>query len=231
MTKKGLLTAAFGIAAAGAACIISPLAAGIGGGVSLLGLGIGAVLRRREKGKYRKDFERATDYRPCYTSRGLTEGEKALVKSIFGNKIKTDNVRLFFSRHTFSDIEAETYGNRILFYGAETHEQDYSRAKNSDNYGLFVHEMTHVFQMQRPLRTRLRKKFFTSRYDYKLRKRRLPQIIPAFQLAGLEQQAELTADYARIFYRNGYERERLPELAEIVERQFPQARKTRLARD
>jgi hypothetical protein len=122
------------------------------------------------------------------TDRPLTEGERNLAASVFGNAIDYDPVRIhrrawfpFQPRHVAmapsGHIHFHPKGN--LWCEDFAHEPPHRQ-------GLFIHEMTHVWQAQRRGRLYLvlmRHPF--CRYDYALK--------PGWPLEryGLEQQAEI----------------------------------------
>ncbi|MBU6475432.1 MAG: hypothetical protein KGL10_03380 [Alphaproteobacteria bacterium] len=203
--------------------------------------GATGYLAEKTLGKYleRKDD---ADY-PTLSGVPLTAGETALMKSIFGDEIDTDQVKKYLSDkpHPFV-IAMASSGKKIKFYGKETHVPDYSQTKNASNYWTFVHEMTHVWQFQHPKEDILRAlRNPTRRYDYELSED------SRFQDFGVEQQACIIADYAlQCLFRgakipangnNGYylpventdpRAQTLKLLFKTVEDRFPQARETRL---
>ena len=121
-------------------------------------------------------------------SRALTDGEIALARSMFGNSIDYGRVRLvrrkWWPFQPRGIVMAPT-GN-IHFHPADTRwSEDFSNEPLSSQ-GLFIHEMTHVWQTQRRGRFYLplmRHPF--CRYAYQLREGW------AFDCYGLEQQAEI----------------------------------------
>jgi len=172
---------------------------------------------------------------PCPVGKPLTTGEVALIKGIFGNEINTDIVRKYLYPEERPGvpgkvIPAQTFGtDSIKFYGPRYISADYSQTDNIFNFGSFVHEMTHIWQNQ------------TSaphtddiNYDYTL----TPQSV--FSDFGQEEQASIIEDYARQFLYSGKnpsprrsfgkdDPRTLPLLKKLVEDNFPQAQKTRLA--
>jgi hypothetical protein len=126
------------------------------------------------------------DRRP--TSRPLTPGEVALARSVFGDAIDLDRVRLvrrkWWPFHPKGTVMAPT-GN-IHFHPSDTRwSEDFSR-ESLELQGLLVHELTHVWQAQ------ARGRFYLPlmrhpfcRYAYRFKPGR------AFDRYGLEQQAEI----------------------------------------
>jgi len=121
-------------------------------------------------------------------SRPLTDGEIALARSVFGNAIDYDRVRIvrgkWWPLQPRGIVMAPT-GN-IHFHPADPRwSEDFSKAP-LEQQGLLIHELTHVWQSQ------TRGRFYLPmmrhpfcRYSYEL--------IPgqSFDRYGLEQQAEI----------------------------------------
>jgi hypothetical protein len=127
------------------------------------------------------------------TTRLLTEGEKQLVKSIFGDSIKDlDKVEIrnrnfipFFQR---SDTTMTPNGN---MYPAKDlrHVKDFSKERLELQAHL-IHEMTHVWQKQDGMSVKTRGLFsLMVPYDYKYEPGK------DFRKYRLEQQATMIADY------------------------------------
>jgi len=121
-------------------------------------------------------------------SRPLTEGEIALARSLFGDAIDYERVKLvrrkWWPFQSRGIVMAPT-GN--IYFHPESHlwSEDFSHERLSLQ-GLFIHEMTHVWQAQKRGRFYLvlmRHPF--CRYTYQLAEGR------PFDRYGLEQQAEL----------------------------------------
>lgn len=118
----------------------------------------------------------------------MTSGERALVYSVFADTIDYDRVRIRRRRwHPFQprNITMAPCGHIHFPPASPFYCDDFSKA-GLDLQGLFIHEMTHVWQAQRkgwlylPL---FRHPF--CRYDYKLRPGR------PLTRYGIEQQAEI----------------------------------------
>ncbi|MBU6475433.1 MAG: hypothetical protein KGQ70_05670 [Alphaproteobacteria bacterium] len=213
----------------------------------------GGVLSQRpaDVRNYSRDEDESLYPSPAGTP--LTAGEAALVKSIFGDAIKTEDVRKHFSAREKPGsaagyvIPAQTFGTDcIKFYGPRYACDDYSRTDDIFNYGTFIHEMTHIWQnrqnylSQPPHNT---PENGNNTYEYAL----TPQT--RFKKLGEEQQAKIIEDYARqfLFLKRlpaGETDKYLPShakagdhadlydlrlLQKTVEDAFPQARKTRMA--
>ena len=120
--------------------------------------------------------------------RPLTTGEIALSRSVFGASIDYDRVRIVSGRwwpfQPRGSVMAPT-GN-IHFHPADPRWSDDFSTDPLSRQGLFIHEMTHVWQSQKHGRFYLplmRHPF--CRYGYQLMEGR------RFDRYGLEQQAEI----------------------------------------
>ena len=121
-------------------------------------------------------------------ARPLTYGEIALARSIFGASVDYDRVRIIRGRwwpfQPRGIVMAPT-GN-IHFHPADPHWSEDFASESLALQGLFIHEMTHVWQSQKHGRFYLplmRHPF--CRYAYQLHEGR------NFDRYGLEQQAEI----------------------------------------
>ncbi len=125
---------------------------------------------------------------PTGAERPLTEGEIALVQSMFGNAIDCAAVRVrrrkWFPLQPTNTLMAPC--GHIHFHPASRwYRDDFSQA-SLDLKALFLHEMTHVWQTQRRGRWYLPVcRMFSSRYTYVLK--------PGWPLTwyGIEQQGEI----------------------------------------
>ena len=170
--------------------------------------------------------------------RGLTKGETALVKGIFGEEMSENSlalIRIASSPEERQDRGADTNAKGpIIFYilnGTSRYRDDFSQAEPG-LYSLFVHEVTHKWQFSKGLVGEN-----LPAVDYKY------QISPEarFEDFTIEQQAAIIQDYTRHFlHPKTYEDTQYhqtfydsPEsdalLQKIVEDKFPVARKTRLS--
>ncbi|MES2002496.1 MAG: vgr related protein [Pseudomonadota bacterium] len=121
-------------------------------------------------------------------SRGLTPGEIALARSVFGDSIDYPRVRLvlgkFWPFHP-RGVAMAPMGNVHFHPVGGGWSEDFAREPLA-RQGFFIHELTHVWQAQTAGRFFLplmRHPF--CRYDYRLAPER------PFGLYGLEQQAEI----------------------------------------
>jgi len=230
MTKKGFFRGVFLGAAGAAAVVFAPTAlvaavgavvVGLVGGTMLASAG-SALLQRLSFIKSNKDY-------PADKGQALTKGEIAFAESILGKKMDADRVKKYFSS-TDRENGAEAYGTtRVKFFGAAHGEADYSKAHDLSNAGLFVRQLTHVYQEQNQgiLRRAFRSTFRSKKHEYELKAK------SRFERFGDAQQASIIEDYARQFiYRENAVQlspEKLAQLKKVVEKSFPQARRTRLA--
>jgi hypothetical protein len=177
-------------------------------------------------------------------TRALTGGEDTLIHGIFGAQLDTDGVMASFYPEAFKDAAATTVsGESALFWGNEQKSADFSKEKDDDRFAYFVHEMTHVWQYQQGLR--YTDKFVDNGVDDP-DDPMVSYLYPVdsqhkFTDYGIEQQAAIIEDYARLYLRapgqlrylseqySGEELEaKLPLLQKLVEDQFPEARRARL---
>ena len=129
-----------------------------------------------------------TTSRPRKQSRHLTDGEVALARSVFGDAIDYQRVRMMRGKWWLFQprgIVMAPTGNIHFHPDSPMWSDDFS-GESLGRQGLFIHEMTHVLQAQQRGRYYLplmRHPF--CRYDYRLVEGR------AFDRYGLEQQAEI----------------------------------------
>lgn len=124
--------------------------------------------------------------RPPARRRALTEGEEAMVRSIFGDALDYGKIGVanrkwfpFQPRHTTMAPVGTIHFNPAN----SLYREDFSRA-SLPLQGLFIHEMVHVWQHQRGIFLPLRRLPF-ARYEYVLHPGR------PFHRYGIEQQAEI----------------------------------------
>jgi len=121
-------------------------------------------------------------------ARSLTAGEVALARTMFGDAIDYHRVRIVRRKWWLLQprgIVMAPTGNIHFHSASPLYRDDFSQASVSLQ-GLFIHEMTHVWQAQRHGRWYLvlmRHPF--CRYAYRVRDGR------SFDRYGLEQQAEI----------------------------------------
>ena len=80
--------------------------------------------------------------------RQLTTGERDLVKSIFGNNINFDAIKIY--NDTWIITQGSTYAmspNGNIYFGSDVYQNDFSLL-GKDRQAFFIHEMTHVWQYQ-----------------------------------------------------------------------------------
>ncbi|WP_379546805.1 vgr related protein [Qipengyuania sp. DSG2-2] len=128
------------------------------------------------------------DFCPAGGERRLTEGETALARSVFGDAIDYRKVTIRRRKWAFFQPRHVTMAPRghLHFHPkGEAYCEDFATA-HFQRQGLFIHEMTHVWQTQSkgdwylPLR-----RHPWCRYDYSLKPGR------PLEAYGIEQQAEI----------------------------------------
>lgn len=118
-------------------------------------------------------------------SRSLTEGEKALARSVFGHSLNVDNVQLKTAWWVLKNYAVSPNGN-IYFHPADWI-TDFSQA-SIHKQGWLIHELTHVWQLQQGLKV-VRGALINRRYRYHLK------LGKSFFKYGIEQQAQMVQDY------------------------------------
>ncbi len=119
-------------------------------------------------------------------ARPLTQGEVALARSVFGETVDYGRVRIVRGKWAFFQPRHVVMAPRgsIHFHPKGRLYRDDFAASSLSDQGLFIHEMTHVWQHQKGICLPLARHPFC-RYGYALH--------PGRQLAryGIEQQAEI----------------------------------------
>ncbi|UNU72513.1 hypothetical protein LU293_05155 [Moraxella nasovis] len=103
-------------------------------------------------------------------SRCLTCGEKLLCRTVFGDYLKTDDIRIIACPYVFwqsDDIIIAPNGN--LYVPKKHYKADYS-VENTTYRTLFIHEMAHVFQHQQGINVLLKGAFLQSLHYLSLKK-------------------------------------------------------------
>lgn len=117
--------------------------------------------------------------------RHLSEGEKALARSVFGDALFLDEIKIIAHRMVLKDYAISPNGN--VYFHKKDWCEDFS-IKNISEQSWLIHELTHVWQLQQGIAV-IRKALFDRRYDYILKAGKL------FSQYGVEQQAQMVQDY------------------------------------
>ena len=118
-------------------------------------------------------------------SRYLTVGEIALARSVFGDSIRLDEVRLKTTWWVLKNYAVSPNGN--IYFNPADWIDDFSAASLGKQSWL-IHELTHVWQLQQGLKV-VRGALIDRRYDYVL------ETGKSFFKYGIEQQARMVQDY------------------------------------
>ncbi|AMN66405.1 type IV secretion protein Rhs [Psychrobacter sp. P11G5] len=118
-------------------------------------------------------------------SRKLSEGEIMLARSVFGDGIELEAVRLKTAWWVLKNYAVSPNGN--IYFHPEDWIVDFSNATLSKQSWL-IHELTHVWQLQQGLKV-IRGALVDRRYDYDL------ELGKPFFKYGIEQQARMVQDY------------------------------------
>lgn len=119
-------------------------------------------------------------------ARGLTDAEVALTRSVFGDAIDPSRVRINNRKWAFfqpRDTIMAPDGHLWLHPKGDLYCADFC-GQQTDRQGLFIHEMTHVWQHQQGIYLPLARHPFC-RYGYALKPGQ------PFHRYGIEQQAEI----------------------------------------
>ena len=118
-------------------------------------------------------------------ARPLTQGEKLMAQSVFGDTLKLDDIRLKTAWWVLKGYAVSPNGT-IYF-----NQQDWIADFSQENLWLrawLIHELTHVWQIQHGIKV-FRKALFNRRYSYLLQEGK------SFFAYGVEQQARMVEDY------------------------------------
>ena len=117
--------------------------------------------------------------------RPLTHGEQALVDWVFAGQIDTRRVRLHAAHWVLPGYAVSPNGQ--VYFNPADFCPDFSRQPLALQ-GWFIHEMTHVWQVQQGIRV-LRRALLDRRYGYVL------EVGKPFLKYGIEQQAQMVQDW------------------------------------
>lgn len=118
-------------------------------------------------------------------SRYLTSGEIALARSVFGERIRLDEVQLKTTWWVLKNYAVSPNGH--IYFNPADWITDFSVASLGKQSWL-IHELTHVWQLQQGLKV-VRGALIDRRYDYVL------ETGKSFFKYGIEQQARMVQDY------------------------------------
>jgi len=106
--------------------------------------------------------------RECHSSklknRPLTQGEIAIAYSVFGDTLDTSNIRIKTAWWVLKNYAVSPNGN--IYFNKHNWIDDFSE-KSLGMRGWLIHELTHVWQIQRGIKV-FRKALFNRKYDYVL---------------------------------------------------------------
>ena len=85
----------------------------------------------------------------AWRTRGLTEGERALARRVFGDHLRLDTVRFIASPWPFDRafVAGRWFGREWIAWPHKTLGADYSQVKLRRR-ATFIHELVHVWQAQ-----------------------------------------------------------------------------------
>lgn len=117
--------------------------------------------------------------------RPLTAGEKSLVNSVFHQQINLELPRICAARWVFKGYAISPNGH--IYFNPADYLDDFSKA-SLGKQAWFIHEMTHVWQVQQGIKV-IRRAVIDRRYHYLL------QAGKSFAQYGVEQQAQMVQDF------------------------------------
>ncbi len=117
--------------------------------------------------------------------RVLTVGERALARSVFGDALGLDTVRLCSSRLILKRYAMSPNG--VVYFNPNDFVTDFSLTPLNTQAWL-IHELTHVWQVQQGIAV-FRRALVDRRYNYVLVEGK------AFLQYGVEQQAQMVQDW------------------------------------
>ncbi|WP_338560785.1 hypothetical protein [Erwinia sp. E_sp_B04_7] len=131
------------------------------------------------------------------SARKLTVGEKFLVKKVFKNAIRLDEVKVHNGSYLPFNMQSKNIAmtpNGEIYFREPYYKDDFSMANPGDMH-WFIHEMVHVLQHQVGMNVRTRGALsWAASYKYSLP--------PEKKLSdfGMEQQASIISDYYYLKY-------------------------------
>jgi len=130
-------------------------------------------------------------------ARPLTKGEITLAKTIFKDSINYDSVHIHDKKYIFFQPKNTTMSPNGHIYACDNYCSDFS-IENSSTKAHFIHEMTHVWQVQNKIlnpkisaiKEQIKHKFnYAKSYKYELDQKK--DLLDY----GMEQQARIIEDY------------------------------------
>lgn len=118
-------------------------------------------------------------------SRNLTQAEKHLAKSVFGDGLILDNIQLKTAWWVLKGYAVSPNGH--IYFHPDDFQSDFANATLAKRAWL-IHELTHVWQVQQGIHV-LAKALLNRKYHYKFVKNK------PFLTYGVEQQARMVEDY------------------------------------
>ncbi len=123
--------------------------------------------------------------------RGLTDGEKEIVRAIFGNQFNTDVVWVHLSPLSYTDVAGAVASSTEVYFYGYNRSLDYSK-EDTGKLSTFIHEMVHIWQFQTERRYTV---VVNDIYKYKI------EAGDRYESFNIEQQAAMMEDYFLYFTR------------------------------
>ena len=129
--------------------------------------------------------------------RNLTAGERAMAATVFGSEINYNKVRIIKGRYIpFQNVPMSPDGS--IYYppsltGSHAYSEDFSQERQFGMAATFIHEMTHVWQIQHGIWLKTRRVLFVEdQYGYVM------DVNRKFEDYGVEQMGSVVEDYFRL---------------------------------
>ena len=146
---------------------------------------LGAKMRKIKDNVWSAIKTRINNNKSNTHCRVLTRDEKVLARSVFGDDIQLDRIRLKTAWWVFKNYAVSPNGN--IYFNRHDWVDDFSKASLTKQAWL-IHELTHVWQLQKGLKV-VRGAIVNRRYQYILEEGK------DFFRYGIEQQASMVQDY------------------------------------
>jgi len=131
------------------------------------------------------------------SSRPLTGGEIKMLQAVYGDSIDYDEVRVYHKTFWWLQVRSQFITpNGNIYAPNRLYRDDYSLDPDLGLCAVFVHDLTHVWQWQNGVTVWL-VGMFDRKYTYAFTPGK------TFASYGLEQQASIVEDYARLNYGIG----------------------------
>lgn len=134
---------------------------------------------------FARDISKKFTTMTTLSRRALTDGERTLAQSVFGEALVLDSIRICSSPLILKGYAMSPNGS--IYFNPQDLADDFSLLSLPTQAWL-VHELVHVWQIQQGIKV-VRHALFDRRYRYALEEGKI------FFQYGIEQQAQIVQDY------------------------------------